>query len=408
MYICSEVNTTSRYIHYSTITTMIIINDPLRLLNLNPLAIYLMLTPEENAQYGDKLKSLNRYSTLTKGIFHFDIVEKGETPYDKLPKEMIRNMSHFNVMVRLVNFIHGIYRYGLEEIDFKDDMDTIVDKLKVFVDNICKENIDLLDILEIRDSYDSFVSRAYYRERNISINLFKAALNGEVIEKKEGELSLQRISYSPDNETSLGIANLALDNNKERQNSKIEKEYYQNKEPDKRPNIIITVKNVKTGKYLKDGSEKMKLGVELNIDGNIVPVVFGSTDQTFLYIITLLAKLEQREIMRSSFLPVEPYRKDQLHHFGKMSKDIKNWLAKRFQALSFNRRFDEWYLGVKDNPHPLDVAMSGIKQKLWDTLCLEYKDAYYYCIVVNDFHGYDIRIPSSKIRIDPIIMARIS
>ena len=54
---------------------MIIINDPLRLLNLNPLAIYLMLMPDEKAQYRDKLKDLNRYSTLTKGIFHFDIVE---------------------------------------------------------------------------------------------------------------------------------------------------------------------------------------------------------------------------------------------------------------------------------------------------------------------------------------------
>lgn len=47
---------------------MIIIDDERRILNLNHMAIYLMLTAEEMAMYGDKLKRLNNYRRVTRGI----------------------------------------------------------------------------------------------------------------------------------------------------------------------------------------------------------------------------------------------------------------------------------------------------------------------------------------------------
>ena len=115
---------------------MVKIFDDQNCLELNLLAIYLMLTSEEMALYGDKLKDLNRFSTLTKGIFHFYIIEKGETPYNKLPKEMIRNMRHYNVMARLVDSIHVIYCYGLDEIDLEEDKSSIIKQLQVFVEQV--------------------------------------------------------------------------------------------------------------------------------------------------------------------------------------------------------------------------------------------------------------------------------
>lgn len=416
MYICGEVFKTSRYIHYSTITTMIIINDPLRLLNLNTLAIYLMLTPDEKAQYRDKLKDLNRYSSLTKGIFHFDVVEKGDTPYDKLPEEMIRNMSHFNILVRLVNSIHGIYCYGMEEVDLGGDMHSIVERLKVFVKNVCEVNINHLDILHLRQSLPSLEILRYYSEKNIAKEMFEAALNGADIDKANGKRSLQETAPGADIKTSLGIAESAADSKKENLDKKIEKERCQNIRPDRRPNITMTVKKVNTDRVLKDGRIKKKLGVEMNIDGNIVPVYFGSTDQTFLYIIVLLAKLEGHELESNDFLSPESYYKYQPNLDSKhpiisdkqyRHKKVKTWLKNRYRALRFNRDFEDWYLGVKNNLHTLYVAMTGIKQTLWDALCLEYKDAYYYSLIYKDHGRYRIRISPSNIRIDPEIMERI-
>lgn len=395
---------------------MIIINDPLRLLELNTLAIYLLLTPEENARYRDKLKSLNRYTTLTKGIFQFDFVVKGKTPYNKLPKEMIRKMRHYNVMVRLVNSIHGIYCYGMEEVDLEGDMPSIVKRLKVFVKNVCEVNIDHLDILYNRYSMPSLESMRYYSEKNIAKEMFEAALKGDDIDKVNGKQSLQETSPGSDIKTSLEIAKSAADSKKEDFDKKIEKERCQNIRPDREPHITMTVKYVNTDRVLKGGRIKKKLGVEMNIDGNIVSVYFGSTDQTFLYIIVLLAALEKREIGTYDFLSLESYTKYQpnfdLNHpnfsYRRIrDKKLKTWLKNRYNALRFIRDFDDWYLGVKNDLHPLYVAMTGIKQRLWDTLYLQNKDAYYYSLLYNDCGLYRTRISASNIRVDPVIMERI-
>lgn len=55
---------------------MIIINDKNRILNLNHLAIYIMLSESEEREYGKKLSHLNNDVSLTKGIFQFAIVKK--------------------------------------------------------------------------------------------------------------------------------------------------------------------------------------------------------------------------------------------------------------------------------------------------------------------------------------------
>ena len=385
---------------------MITIYDKLGLLNLNHFAIYLMLTPEEITLYAEKLKGLNRYTTLTRGIFHFDIVEKGETPYDNLPEEMIVNMRHYNVMVRIVNSIHGIYCYGMEEINLEADMPSIVEKLTKFVREVCYQNINHLDILGNRISRPSVEAQAYYREKKIAISLFEEALKGVVTNKKEGELSLQRTASNPDIKTSLGIVKSAIDSKTEKLDSKIEKERCQIVEPDQRPHIKISVTYVKTGKVLKDGRDKKKLGIELNIDGNIVPVCFGSTDQTFLYIITLMSILEDQEIGRADFLAPEVIFPDLTSPHRYFNK-IRLWIENRYRALLFNKKFDDWYLGVKNDLHPLDVAMAAIKQTLWNHLRFEFKNAYYYCIIVNDKGTYRIRIGRNNISIDPIILNRI-
>lgn len=386
---------------------MTILRDSNRTLNLNPLAIYLMLTPDENALYADKLKSLNRYSALTKGIFHFDIVEKGMVPSLKLPDELYHNMYHYNVMVRLVNYIHGSFCYGMEEIDLTGDKSSIVEQLEKFVKDVCKENIDLLDILSRRSSRPSRESILYFREHKIVKELFDAVLKGETVDKDNGKSTFETVSHSTDKKTSLGIVKFASSGRTEILDSKTERELRQNIKPESRPQIKITVKKFKTGKVRKDGSAKEKVGVELDIDGNIISVLFDSTDQTFLYIINLMAVQEGRYIGRTRFLPLEtldnPYT-----IVGQHRDRLISWLHERYKAFNFSKDFENWYDGVKNDPHRLDVAMSGIKRTLWEKLEDNFRDAFYYCVLRNEDGLYSIRIDKENISIDPKILERFS
>ena len=391
---------------------MIIINDEQRLLNLNHMAIYLMLTQDEKACHEEKLKRLNKYSTLTRGLFHFDIIEKGDTPYEELPKDMIRNMRHYNVLVRLVNSIHGIYCYGMEDIELNAEMPAIVDELKSFVDAVCKENVKQLDILCNRHTSTSISAMKMYRDNNIVRDIFEAALEGDDVDASKAKTLLEKTTSSTDMGTSLGIASSAADAEKEKAASKIEKERCEREKPFERPSITMTVKYVKTGKVFKNGREQKKLGVELNIDGDSVPVWFGSTDQTFLYIATIMACAEGRTIKRSDFQPVEKLiakNSSGEKAIREERKEIITWLSSRFSTLSFDQRFDTWYKGViaYADAHPLNVALGVIRKKLWNFLCLQHKNAYYYSFVVNEKGGYKIRgISKNNIKIDPRLQER--
>ena len=386
---------------------MITINDDQRLLNLNHMAIYLMLTQDEKNQYGEKLKGLNKYSTLTRGLFHFDIVEKGDAPYEELPEDMKRNMRHYNVLVRLVNSIRGIYCYGMEDVELDEDISIIVDKLKSFVDAVCKKDIIQLDILCNRPTCTSMAAMEMYRENNIVKEIFQAALEGDDVNTAKAKALLEKTSSSADMETSLGIASSAADAEKEKAALKIEKERCEREKPFERPSITMTVKNVRIGKFYKNGMEQTKLGVELNIDGDPVPVWFGSTDQTFLYIATIMACAEGKTLKRSDFIPIEyliaknPSRETAIRN---ERKEIVTWLKNIFSTFGVSADFDNWYNGViaYDDAHPLNVAIGQIRQKLWNFLCLQHKNAYYYSFVINENGRYKIRgISKNNIKIDP-------
>ena len=369
---------------------MVIINDELGLLNLNPLAIFLMLTPDEIARYADKLKGLNRNTRVTKGVFHFFVIEKGNSPFKKLSEKINYSMRHYNVMVRLVNSIHGIFCYGMEEINLEEDTDSIVKELIAFVRNVCNQNIGNLSILSNRSSLESIEAMRYYEEEQIE-RIMTEALEGNEKVKARGKLALRRVLDCPDTKTSLGIVKFAVSSNDKLLDAKIEKELCQSFKPDRIPFIQITVKNVPSGQFWGNGEEKKKLGVELNIDGNIVPVYFAASDPAILYIITLMAITEGHafyRLMRHNYL-------------------IKPWLEKCYRALLFNKRFDQWFNNMNDNPHNLDVAMTRIKKTLWEKLGEKYKDAYYYCILNNINGEYKMQIDKNNIKIDPSILARI-
>ena len=380
---------------------MITIKDRQRLLNLNYMAIYLMLTSDEIVQYGDKLKNLNRHTTLTRGLFHFDVVERGDNPYDKLPKEITHATEGFNVMVRLINDIHEMYGYGLEKIDLGLEMSALVKELNKYVDAVCEENIDRLDVLGNRNTGTSMAAMKKYRESNIVKEVFTRALKGKIENREESQELVQTAYPTPDMATSLDLAKGATD---DKYALSIEKDRCEREEPSEKPDISIKVTYVKTGKVRKDGSRLKKLGMEFTINGDTVPVYLGSTDQQILYFATLLAKMEGETFKRSDFSVLAP--NDTVSKKGR--ERMAKWLHDRFCALIVTRNFNEWYKGVKENPHPFDVAIGGIKAKLWEILSPKHKNAFYYTLILNKDGRYKIRVSANHIEIDPKIMERIN
>ena len=380
---------------------MITIKDRQRLLNLNYMAIYLMLTSDEIAQYGDKLKNLNRHTTLTRGLFHFDVVERGDNPYDELPKEITHATEGFNVMVRLINDIHEMYGYGLEKIDLGLEMSVLVKELNKFVDAVCEENIDRLDVLGNRNTGTSMAAMKKYRESNIVKEVFTRALKGKIENREESQELVQTAYPTPDMATSLDLAKGATD---DKYALSIERDRCEREEPSEKPDISIKVTYVKTGKVRKDGSRLKKLGMEFTINGDTVPVYLGSNDQKFLYFATLLAKMEGETLKRSDFSPLAPN-----DTVGKKRRErMEKWLHDRFCALIVTRNFNKWYKGVKEDPHPVDHAKSRIKAALWKILSPKYKNAFYYTLILNENGRYKIRVSASHIEIDPKIMERIN
>lgn len=351
---------------------MITIKDENRLLNLNHTVIYLLVTPEENGLYGDKLKSLNRYATLTKGLFRFDTVEKGDTPYEKLPEDLVNATKKYNVMVRLINSIHGSYCYGLEEVDITADVNDIVEKLKEFVEKVCKQNIDNLEILSPRVTSPSRKAMAYYKAHHLFADVFNCALHMTAEDSDEARRIIKNVTNSDDIEGSHNQMQGVVNNNFA---PEIERQLLEREAPLVRPDISVAIKKVPTGKVLKNGTVKKGLGIEITINNELpIPVCltsFGGKHLTFLYLAILFAIQEGKPICKNDFV------------YGTKTKDRLEELKQLFKTLQLTG-FETFIAAVSnarsDNNRIYD-ARSKVNKALWNILHDQYKDAYHYLCI---------------------------
>lgn len=374
---------------------MIIIEDDKKILNLNHMAIYLMLTAEEMAEYKDKLKTLNSFRKLTRGIFRFEIVEKGDTPYEMLPKEMTRTVTNCNVLVRLINSIHNIYCYGLDTIDLKLDEQELRAELSSIVDDVCKKNIKQMDILCERQTGTAMQAVREYRAINIVKDTFECALEGII--PKEGTIEqIETYGRTADMKESL---ELVKGTTSDRYKDKIERERAGREAPSTPPSISITVSDV----FYEDkkGRQKKGKGFVFKINDDVISVPFNKIDQTMLYSAVLISSVYGIKLKRSDFTTYS-------------SKEKKIWLKKVFSALCFDERFEDWF--EKINRHGpaarINDAKSKVNKALWDILSNEHKDAYYYCLLVTkndhtDKSQYVIRTNKNRIHIADFLMDRL-
>lgn len=379
---------------------MITIDDENRILNINYMAIYLMLTAKEMKKYGDKLKGLNRYSSLTRGIFHFEIVEKGKTPYEELPAEMTRNVSKTsNVLVRFINNIHSIYRYGLDTVDLTKDIDHIVDSLKQITAEICRKNIQQLDILSNRPTSTAIQAVKEYESANIVKDVFERVLKGETIAKEESPVEpLQTMLPSSDFAESLQLAKEAIDSTV---TDKIERERCERVAPAKKPDISLRLKlAVPNGSFYKDGNPKRSFGLEVVIDGDVVNIPITRIDEKMIYTSLLIATREGVWLKRRDFSTN-----------AEKEGDGYRLMRRVFESLPLDDHFDDWFEKVNSNAeaYRINNAKSKVNNLLWNHLSLQHKDAYHYlCIVTAGARTtqtrYKMRLRPEQIVIDDPIL----
>lgn len=366
------------------------------------MAIYLMLTAEEIDLYGEKLKGLNKYESITRGIFRFEIVKRGDTPYEQLPKEMTRGAAKScNVLVRLVNSIHSVYCYGLDTVDMTQKADAIRNDLSLIVDDICRKNYKQLEILCERQTETSIKATQEYENANIVKEIFERAQDGDVIAKKDRPTEqLHSVSASTNMAESLGLARDAF---ADPVADKVERERSEREAPTRKPAITLYLENsVPNGKFYKNGKEKKSFGLKLSIDGNIVNVPITNIDQKMLYVSVLMANLEGRRLRRSDFT-----------FSANDQADTKNFLERVYHSLMFNKDFKDWFMNANVNGPAARIndAKSKLNKDLWNHLAPLYKDAYHYvCLATESARTkdtrYKIRTDKTQIHIDDVIMSR--
>lgn len=372
---------------------MIIINDDRKLLNLNQTVIYLMVSAEENNAYAEKLKSLNRYTTLTKGLFRFDIVEKGKSPYEQLPQELVHATRQCNVFVRLINSIHGRHSYGLAHVDLAADIKDLVEELKTFVHDVCQEDINHLDILSSRNSSISAEAMAYYKTNQLFSEIFETALHLDTENAEEARKSLENVTDSSDVTTSHELMQGAVNS---KLSSMIERVRMEQEEPSVSPKISVAFKrNVLTGRLTPKGRAKTGLGIEITINGESpIPVHFEKGNHlTVLYFLLLMAIQEGRHLRGLDF--------DESNH----SKNFE-WIRRKYDLLLLGRDFDT-FMNAVNTPSRLHLivdAKSKVNSQLWEVLGEQYKEAYHYLYIRTTKSRYELKLAREQVFIDPKIL----
>ena len=167
-------------------------------------------------------------------------------------------------------------------------------------------------------------------------------------------------------------------------------ESYLRRQPTVEPTIQVEIKRF-VSKVLKNGFEKKAWGVEIRVNDDVFPVIFGGKDQTMVYICTLL----RRKLGESMF--IHEFYNNSKGRNSKFSRPrSRAWLKAVFNAIfpSMDRSFEEWIETVeskKGRPlnqgkaqassliqRILDSQPEGISYCVLDTKVDEAGDSYYY------------------------------
>lgn len=421
---------------------MITINDEKRLMNLSYSEVYFLLNEEEYHKYAEQLKALNKSSCVTRRLFHIEPIKKGERMHGELPKDMTGAASGCNVMVRLINKIHHTYCYGMDYINLNKNDDEVKEAVKVFIDDACRENIRQFEVLDFRNTGSSMQAMKEYRKLGIIADIFQDALDGKLYVAKDnvkGHEKLEELDDTANREESKGLVMSAVN---ESNADKIERARWENVRPEHKPEILACIKMVPTGTVTKGGRVKMGCGVELTIDGDVVPVYISGASPNIMYAAILHERKHESCLNKTAFqighdsskpevkLLKKLFMKYNNHGNGNNEMEWQYWYDQISGCRFLLRQKDEngnyvykrverttkiKNIGTKDvdteeinteaPTHNIDNAKKTVNSAIWNALKHTHPDAFYFCSIssegkrrVNSY--YKVRIKPENISFD--------
>jgi hypothetical protein len=170
----------------------------------------------------------------------------------------------------------------------------------------------------------------------------------------------ERLNYDQDLDLLISDINDFLDNTFEANKAQSRIFKHHTHRTNFKPKTSITIKSVPTGTLRKDGTAKIGMGFELNVNSkHIIPMYLGSKDQAMLYAAVLLSKVKGEDLRRAVFCKSSNSR----------DKDVL-WLKKLYEVFDYNRDWDDWYsqiardLSKSDTTHSLNVAKTNLNSSI--------------------------------------------
>ena len=429
---------------------MKIIADSHKQLNYHPLIIYFMLQPKDHELYAKALNGLNKYNGFTRGIFKFRAVERGTKYCEDLTNDLKATLKKFNVIVRLVDDEEGNYNYALGKMNFSQEPDRFELSMQKFIIDVCEQNIKNLDNQLKQYTSDSEESKEYADMIAEMTKIFRNAimLKGfrhgvwkkllfpepmefrfescfsrlpsdisfgrqlplDILKEKENlenELSdykslklkfnelwakVEAIMNTPSFEESDRYVQGTVDHSRSEDFSL---DYKSRNKPSIRPNITITITKV-VSRELKNRT-KMAWGVEIEIEGDVVPVYIGSVAAAMVYICTLLKKKMGTHLYRSAF------KKSLSENIPRANRDKDViWMEQVYKTLypGATEDFKCWYLNMQKNSCQfINQGKGAASRKIIDIL-VNHQNATPFCIIEtckNEPTYYNIDVPAENI-----------
>jgi hypothetical protein len=402
---------------------MKIIADKHKQLNYHPLMIYFMLNPNVHEKYGEAINNLSKYNGFTRGIFNFRAIKRGTKFCEDLTNDLKATLKNYNVIVRLVDDEEGNYNYALGKMNFSQEPARFELSMQKFIIDVCEQNIENLNAQLHYFTGDSDESKENSDMISEMIQVFRDAimmkgfrkgvwkklvspednmskiqcmesllckLPPDILDLKESiyeKLPDQKrkddfnklMAYfeakmdAPELQESDKYVQGTIDHS---QSEEFSLDYNTRKKPGVRPNITITITKV-TARTLKYETKKA-WGMEIDIDGDVIPAYIGSTAAAMVYICTLLQQKMGSHLYRMVFKRSLPNK----NSYVKRHKDVI-WLEQVYKTLfpGAPNDFDCWYQEMQKNHCQfINQGKSESARKIKRYL-YNYKDAIPFCVV---------------------------
>lgn len=382
---------------------MKVFKDSKKQLNLHPLVVNFLLTNNEKARYGKRIKEWNDKQAFNCGLFQFNIATRTRHNSGELSETLTQELDECNIIVRLFdNVKKDSYYYALHQLSFAQDNDRLEWEIQSFMNEVCKQNVKRLsDCLksghsispERKMASESLIRTLKGAIKTLTpiISRYKEQYSAQedcndlpeawvedyllIMSQLQGKKAKDAMSRfmaivegvydTASVEDTTKITDGAVNSQKDetlrddiacRQDTALKSKTS--------PNITLEVKKITSSKT-RTGREKKNYGVEFTINDNKIQVYFGGTDATMIYLSSIIKQMAGSRFYRKNMLLPLPEK----NSFMKRSL-VVNWLEALYKNIypGADTAFDEWYRKMRKDPHIISQGKSACARKVANEL----------------------------------------